>query len=664
LTKKLYSIFLDSWHPYFWLTAVIILVYGRTAAWGFTHYDDHALLIKNYYFLSDPGNILAAFRQNVYLSQGGIYYRPLLTISFMVNSWLAGTGAAVYHVTNIGLHLLAVTLLFLLFECWGYSRRISFFFGMVVAVHPALAQAVAWIPGRNDTLLSIFLSASLLALSKARNRNDWPWYLLHVSALFCALLTKETAAVFPVIFTLYLLLIDRKKLFSRRFLALGFSWIATITLWAVLLISAVHPRGGTYFKEMNTISENLIGLISYIGKAWLPFNLSVLPVPRDLSYLYGLAAILLITILLSFWGVGDRRRLIFGLIWFLILFLPTAVKTSDFTVFFEHRLYIPLAGMLFVAAELKALQKIFGTRLFGPVAGLAIILGYGGLAFGYSSVYRDGLSFWGNAVGNSPHSYCAHGGLGQRYAEAGLTKSAETEFLKALALNPGDPVSQGELGIIYMSQGDHAKAKTHFWAALKSDPKLADIYNNLGHLYLQEDSLKEAERELNKALAINDKIPELQYNLGHLALKKGLAAQAQDAFEKALHLSPSPQRIYYDLGYLYLQRSELEKAEKNFIIAQQQGFAPPELYYNLGVICLRKGDLQKALADFRLALGLRADYLNAQRGIGIAYFLGKDYFNAKRIFQEILRSSPDDDASLYYLRQIQQQKQSSGRIKA
>lgn len=646
-------IFLGSWQPYIWLTAAVSLVYGRTATWGFTHYDDYALLVKNYYFLSDPGNILAAFRQNVYLGQGGVYYRPLLTISFMINTWLGGTGAALYHVTNIMLHLLAVSLLFLLLERFGYSRRQSFFFGMVAAVHPALAQAVAWIPGRNDTLLSIFLSASLLALSKARNRNDWPWYLLHVSALFCALLTKETAVAFPVLFILYLRLFDGEKLFSRRVLALGFSWIAAVILWAVLLILAVNPKSGSYFRNINTLSDNLIGLISYIGKIWFPFNLSVLPVPRDLSYLYGSVALLLIAGLLIFRGVGNRRRLVFGITWFLVLLLPTAVKTLNFSVFFEHRLYIPVVGMMFIAAELRALQNIFGTRLLGPVVGLAVILGYGGLAYGYSSAYSNGFSFWENAARNSTHSYCAHSGLGQRYAEAGLMKSAETEFLKALAINPGDPISQGELGIIYMSRGDHVKAKAHFLAAVESDPRQADIYNNLGHLYLLEDSLAEAERELNKALALNDMIPELHFNLGHLSLRKGLNARAQESFEKALQLSPSPQRIYYDLGFLYLQFSDLEKAEKNFILAQQHGFSPPELFYNLGVIYLRRGDPQKALSDFRWALGLQADYLNAQRGVGIAYFLGRDYIRAEMVFQEILKSTPADTASLYYLRQIQ-----------
>jgi tetratricopeptide (TPR) repeat protein len=68
------------------------------------------------------------------------------------------------------------------------------------------------------------------------------------------------------------------------------------------------------------------------------------------------------------------------------------------------------------------------------------------------TVYRDDISFWGNAVKYSPDSYFAHNVLGQRYAARDRWPEAEAELARAADQDPGNAAILHDLGLVFYQQ--------------------------------------------------------------------------------------------------------------------------------------------------------------------------------------------------------------------
>ena len=158
------KLFLTRWKPYFWIAVVGFLLYARTVLFKFVYLDDNSLILDNFFFIRRLSNIAAAFRNDVFISSSfaDAYYRPLLTTSFILDAQLSGQSPVLYHLSNIIYHIIASMLVYKLFKTLKIKKDTSLILALVFVVHPVLTQAVAWIPGRNDSLLTIFFISSFL----------------------------------------------------------------------------------------------------------------------------------------------------------------------------------------------------------------------------------------------------------------------------------------------------------------------------------------------------------------------------------------------------------------------------------------------------------------------------------------------------------------------
>src|SRR6185295_12092186 len=165
-----------------------------------TNLDDTLFLKDRFYLLNDWSQLPLIFTRGSFMSGTlqDAYYRPLLTLTFMIDANLGGPSPAWFHFTNLLYHALATALAFGLFRRLGLGDR-SLLLAAIFAVHPILAQSVAWVPGRTDSVLAIFVLASFNAfldfLENPRTRS----LLLHLLFLALALLVKELAVVVPAL---------------------------------------------------------------------------------------------------------------------------------------------------------------------------------------------------------------------------------------------------------------------------------------------------------------------------------------------------------------------------------------------------------------------------------------------------------------------------------
>ncbi|MCX5680758.1 MAG: glycosyltransferase family 39 protein, partial [Candidatus Omnitrophica bacterium] len=201
VTARLKSLFLSSWHPFAWFAVIGFFVYGQTFFFGFSYFDDNVLIVDHIRDLTNFSNIGQIFQTDVFhvLGSSAGYYRPLLTLSFMVNAVFAGLQPFVYHFTNVLIHIAVTCFIFLLLVKLGFRRSKVFCLSLLFLVHPVVVQAVAWIPGRNDSLLALFVVSSFIFFLKYIEKHRRRDYIRHLVLFFFALLTKESAAVLPVV---------------------------------------------------------------------------------------------------------------------------------------------------------------------------------------------------------------------------------------------------------------------------------------------------------------------------------------------------------------------------------------------------------------------------------------------------------------------------------
>ena len=499
--------FLKGIRPFLWIAAVGFAVYAATLSFGIVHLDDSRYILDNYPFNRDFQNILTAFKQNInYPSGSSAYYRPLQAITHIIDAQFGGTNPFFYHVTNIILHVTASLALFLFLLKMGLKKDLALFLALIFTAHPSLVGAVAWIPGRIDSLLAIFVLLSFIFFVQYRQTKKTGYLAGHVACFALALFTKESAVVLPPILIIYLFVM-RERVFSRFTAPFFIGWLTVLTFWYFLSESVVGNVRSIAIPEIaKSIAANGEAVLLYLGKMLLPFNLAALPTLKDSTIIYGIITIFAVTAGL-YWPKNKRRRFVlFGVTWFFLFLLPSFYTDdpSSLPIFMEHRAYLPLIGFLLILAEIDVIKNLnFGARM-PRIAGAALVVLFAALAVNHSLHFKNRGSFWTHAVNTSPNLPKAHHGLGTVYLVSGEPTLAETEYKKALALNPDEWFVHGNLGLLYMQNGDLNAAEEEYKKELDINPTNTNTLLNLGILYYSRmGRFEEAKEAWGQALAIN-----------------------------------------------------------------------------------------------------------------------------------------------------------------
>lgn len=467
------------WAGYATVALLAALLYLPALRYGFIGYDDTLLIVDNREFLSRLGNAPQAFRQDAFRVPGyessGAYYRPIVTLSLMLDAQVGGVSPRVYHASNLLAHAVSSCLLLALLTALGFGFLPSFLLALAFAAHPAFVSAVAWVPGRVECLVALFTFLSALGFLQYLRGGGRRRSMLHIAAFALALFTKEVAVFVPVPLAAYLRLAHDRSGGRRPWRPLVLGWAAVLVVWFLLRRAAISSH--TLPSELLTnLAGNSVVLIHYLGKALIPVNLSVAPTAGGLALYTGLFAL----VLLSFFLVRRKEKrgglVIFGAAWYLAFALPPLLVPR--VVGLEQRLYLPMAGLLVLALE-AGLGRALSHRRPAIVAAVAVVLLFSGLTLERVRVYRSRQAFWENAVATSPGSSYARASLGAVYMSRDRLDDAREQYVRALELNPVEPKANNNLGVIAGRRGQAREAEEFFRREIAVNPRYADAHFNL-----------------------------------------------------------------------------------------------------------------------------------------------------------------------------------------
>jgi tetratricopeptide (TPR) repeat protein len=518
---------LETWRPYFFFFIVVFAVYGQALFFGLTYLDDNALIIDKFEIISHLKNILTIFSTDVFLSDNRSFYRPLLNMSFMVDAQFGSLNYAVYHLTNLLWHLVAGSLVFLTLKRLSRRPSLAFVLTLLFLVHPALAQAVAWLPGRNDSIVAVFVMLAFWFFLNFVEHQRLSSFLAYLGFLGLALLSKETAALLPLLLIVYFFTLDKEKQLSwrdRSLIIIGSGAVGFI--WYLLRSFVLNDSATGSHASLASILTNLPAALTMSTKLFLPFNLSVFPTAADTSWWLTIIAWPIIIVAFILARRKDWRPLFFGLAWFLIFLLPSLAVYSGAPFLLEHRLYLPFIGLLIALSSFSGLRDLVWSKRLVWLSALIILGLFSAINIFHSRDFRDSLTFWRSAVHDSPHS----------------------------------PMAQRNLGAMYYLNDQPDEAARYYQAALDLNPKELMAHNNLGVIYLDQNKLIEAAEEFKKELALNPRYDKSLFTLGEVYFRQNNLVEARYYWQEALRINPNYSEPY--LGLLKLQK-KLNSSQTN-----------------------------------------------------------------------------------------------------
>ncbi|MBP7055607.1 MAG: tetratricopeptide repeat protein [Candidatus Omnitrophica bacterium] len=588
------------------IIAVIIIillgfaVYANSLANGFV-YDDELVVNKNP-FISSFKNLKHLFTGYYFAGSGEFTYRPMVTLTYMIDSGLWESNPFGYHLTNVFIHLLNGVLLYFLLQRLvpmmtknidpSYTALLG---SILFLIHPVQTEVVNGIGFREDALVTAFIFAAIIFYLKAYGTNvalkKIGGYLASISFFVLSLLSKEWGVVLMAVIPLIDIYTSdsgwKKRLVKQipYYAAYGLVLTVYITFFLAMMRGQAIKIG---IKTDISIYRDII----LAGSRYIAYYIKLLFAPFDLSveYLFpkvysisepsvflSILTIMAITLLVSA-GFNRNRVMSFSGAWVLALTGPLIL--FPYQPIAERFLYLPCAGFsLFIAALFTGYYDRLKHKKWPVIIPLAFLITfYCSQTVTRNAAWKDPATFWEDRLRRSvgtARAYSslgdeylakglldkaewayknaltvddryadAHNNLGSLYAKKGLTDKAIAEFEKALELKPGFIASRYNLAKAYGHKGLYEKALTEYDNIIKEQPFHAPSYNNMGSLYLKQGMNEKALEKLEKAVEIAPDLMEAHYNLGVIYLNLGLYEKAKREFETVLKLKPGyPQAL-------------------------------------------------------------------------------------------------------------------------
>lgn len=447
-------------YPILWLIAVVVVLYAGTIHYDFTQLDDAIFIKEMQAYNESLSNLVTSFSRGVFNPTNDEYYRPMFLNSMILNYQFAETDIVGYHVFNIGLHILCVILFYQLLLLIEIKKLHAFLLSLLFAVHPSLSQAVVWIPGRNDSLMGVFVLSYILCAIRYSQTQHWNYLVGIFVFLSASFFTKESAIVTPAVAVLIQVFILKQRWFSKsQMIHYGIIVIAVLVYFGLRSTASLKPTPLHPADLFTDFTHRIPIIFQYLGKVFFPFNLSVFPIQEDTVIFYGLAAMLLLIVAIAFTKEKRWNWYIAGLGFFFVYLLPLLFlpKTLNEQIF-EHRLYLPMMGLFLVLPQTILFKNTWSDKQQSVavfvVAGTLFFLNYR-----HQPNFENALSFWKQAYTTSPHSAYATMMYGARVEDR---QEGYALMRQAYKLNPDEKYLNYYYGMMLQNQDSLLASEPHF----------------------------------------------------------------------------------------------------------------------------------------------------------------------------------------------------------
>jgi protein O-mannosyl-transferase len=549
-----------------WMVLLVTaMTYLGTVRFDFV-YDDYPQIIFNpfvkawhyvpQYFVSSVWKQMSPFAP-------GNYYRPLFLLLLRVNYAMFANRPFGWHLVSLALHLLVTWQVYLVVKKMTGRLTPAWLSALIFGVHPVHHEVIAWISGATESLLAVMFLAAFLAYLRSREKAKPFWTAVACVFFVLALLSKETAIVFPVLVFAYEWIAGEPEegksdagFMDRLKAALAASCIYLPFAIAYLIVRNRVLFGLGHSFASVSVTDWFLTLPSillfYVRNWFVPVGLSGF---YDLYYQHGLnfakvllPLLILITFSAAVWLARRRlgsRDVGFAAAWMVIPLLPaldTFVFHADMLVH-DRYFYLPSIGaalLVALAIEHAAQTRpaLFGQPLHVVVSGLALAVVLAVCATQTVVCWTDDYTLFTRAHQVAPLNGTVSNNLAAEMMSRQELAQAQQILETAFQAHPQDSQLSLNLGRLYYRKGDLPKAEEFIQGAVRLDSSLADTYVVLGQIRLKQNRRKEAQDSLRHAVDLNPYSAPYHTSYGIILALTGDCPDADRQFDAAISLSP------------------------------------------------------------------------------------------------------------------------------
>ena len=644
-TKKKPPHFFKMYYGYILITIIGFILYAQTIGYRYVDFDDKGYIIENAHYFEDFSNIYKGFSHSVSLE----YYRPLLFSSFIFDYSIAKTDPFIYHLSNILFHLISCLLLFRLLCLLGYDRWISFWTTLIFTVHPLFVQAIAWIFGRNDPYLAIFILSGMISYIQYQKTNKVGYLFLHLFWYAACLFTKESGVGLAMVcFAYSILKVQKENPINLK--KMVFLWALITLIWLPIrhnvLKETASKFNGTKIAEteisVNAFIYNIPFTFESLSKLILPLNQSIYPAYSLFTSLIGVGMYLLFLGLVLY--IKPRSHIILWVgWWFIFLLPPTIIRATDmnFSDYLEHRIYLPAIGFIVFLNELIHKQKSFFAverkeemLLPSKWVFLPIICILSSMTYIHSKNFEDGITFWKSATETSPNSPAAWRARGKWFFDLGELDTAETHLKEAFRLNPAEKVTMESLGRAFELKNKTDGALRCYKRILDQNPTNVDYMVNVGRMYVQKNNYDSAISIFEKAIQTDPNHYRAYFETGIVAEILNDFPNAMLYFQKTTELNPQLWQAHFNLARMMERQSLFEEAKKEY---EKTSTLNPQMYeakFQLGVIQFQTSQYEHSKKSLLSAIQIDPQKAHSYMYIAHILYLEKKYEESKSFWKK------------------------------
>ncbi|OHB51638.1 MAG: hypothetical protein A2Y12_01990 [Planctomycetes bacterium GWF2_42_9] len=441
--------------------------------------------------------------------------RPVMQLSLMIDSLLYGKSPVGYHLTNLILHALCSTLVFIvLYKLLGRLNNeavnvnrlwASLAASLIFAVHPINSEAVCVVTFREDLLSTFFILISLILAEHFPTTSKFKNVLLTVGifvSVFAASGAKEVGVAAPFYLLIYWF-VFRKAEQWRLWIKPIAAGVAAAGLFLFLRFTIIPKESVIFFEKAERLGGTILGTLSIQPRIWLFQLLEIFWPPlvcadvtgysiRFITLAFAVLALIAIVFAVIFIG---RRNSAFaaGVLFYVLAILPV----SNFMVIFrpaaDRYLYLPMFGVCLAFAALiykiKFQKKLFKIMAFS-FAGI-VILYLSIFTLEREFVWQNSISLWHDTIKKNSCSYTGHSNYAFALFKKGQYEKAIPFLARASYINPksADPIAA--LSIAFDELRMTEKANEYAKKAIEMDKLFLD-HKNLMRFYVW--TIKDAEK--------------------------------------------------------------------------------------------------------------------------------------------------------------------------
>jgi cytochrome c-type biogenesis protein CcmH/NrfG len=534
------------------LLAATLAVFAQVRGFPFINYDDIDYITQNETVM---GGLSGEGMRWAMTASVSATWQPLTWLSFMADIRDGKADPAVFHTTNLVLHVLNVLLLYFLFVALTGEAWPSALVAALFAVHPLHVESVAWVAERKD-VLSTFWGFSALILWTLHVRSGRRRELVASLACFAlGLMAKPMLVTWPFI----MLLLDAWPLDRWGRKPLSFLVREKAPFFVLAIVSSVITyavqagEGAVARTDVVGLGARVANAIdsyaAYLGQTFWPHGFSILyPHPNliggeplaagRIALAFGVLAALSAVV----WFLRARRYTVVGWLLFLGALFPVIglvqigvhARADRFT-------YVPLVGIFAIVAwALRDVSRRLAARgalrFAAPALGVLMVAGCALAAHAQTALWRDQIDLY----------------------EASLK-----------AAPPGSPRIRYNLAVAKSQAGRHEEAVALYREVLAVDPDHTKAWNNLGRTLDVMQKAQESEAAFQEALRRQPAFALARINYATMLDRTGRRAEAIDQRLRALADEPDNAANHNVVGSLLAMSGRVSEAVVHFQRATQ-----------------------------------------------------------------------------------------------